>query len=133
MNESKGGVDMDNNLTVPDDINSGDQPATGKPVWGQPRLAVSPDAVRSLPAEFARKHRVLPLEVRNGILRIATASPADQRVIDDIRLLTGLEVEEAEAPAAQVMEQIAECYQVTVERMIEDLGPGHGANGEGKN
>jgi type II secretory ATPase GspE/PulE/Tfp pilus assembly ATPase PilB-like protein len=133
MNRSKGGVDVDNNLTLPEDGNSGGQAAAGKPAWEQPRLAVSPDAIRSLPAEFARKHRVLPLEVQNGVLRIATASPADQRVIDDIRLLTGLEVEEAEAPAAQVMEQIAESYQVTVEKMIEDLGPGKGANGEGKN
>jgi type II secretory ATPase GspE/PulE/Tfp pilus assembly ATPase PilB-like protein len=133
MNESKGGVDMDNEPNMPGDIDVAGQLTAAKPAWGQARLAVTPEAVRFLPAEFAKKHRVLPLEVRNGTLRIATAAPGDQRVIDDIRLLTGLEVEEAEAPAAQVMEQIAESYQVTVEKMIEDLGPGQGANGEGKN
>src|SRR6185312_10389975 len=55
------------------------------------------------------------------------------QVIDDLRLLTGLEVEETEAPEAEILQKIGECYQVTVERMIEKLGPERSANGEGKN
>ena len=34
---------------------------------------------------------------------------------------SGLEVEESTAPAAEIIEKIAECYQVTVEQMIENL------------
>jgi len=41
-------------------------------------------------------------------------------------------VQETEAPAAEILEKIAECYQVTVEKMIEELNPEQGANGEGK-
>ena len=66
-------------------------------------------------------------------IRILTASPGQQQVIDDIRLLTGLEVEETEAPAAEILQRIAAGYQVTVERMIENLSPDRAANGEGKN
>ncbi len=58
------------------------------------RLAVSPEAVGVLPAEFVKRHRVLPLRLSHGTILIATAEPGNQRVIDDIRLLTGLEVEE---------------------------------------
>lgn len=72
------------------------------------------------------------MELRNGTIRIATANAGNHRVIDDIRLLTGLEVEEVEFPATEVLEKIAECYQVTVEKMIEKLSPEPGANGEGK-
>ena len=54
-------------------------------------------------------------------------------MIDDIRLLSGLEVEEFDAPAAEILEKIAECYQVTVEKMIENLNPEHGPTGESKN
>jgi type II secretory ATPase GspE/PulE/Tfp pilus assembly ATPase PilB-like protein len=97
------------------------------------RLKVSPEAVRTLSAEFAQQHRVLPLEIVKGTLHVATAVPGNQRVLDDIRLLTGLEVTESPAPAAEISEKIAECYQVTVEKMIEDLNPQHAANGEGKN
>src|SRR6185503_2829717 len=68
-----------------------------------------------------------------GTIHVATAAPGNQRVIDDIRLLTGLEVQESEAPADEVSEKIAAHYQVTVERMIENLSPESGANGEGKN
>jgi type IV pilus assembly protein PilB len=124
---------METNQPMPGDataIKQSDAPRTG---WGQSRLAPSPEALRTLPAEFAKEHRVLPLETRDGILRIAIAQPGNQRLMDDIRLLTGLEVEEVEAPASVIMEQIADSYQVTVEKMIEDLVPGHGANGEGKN
>src|SRR5437870_2002436 len=88
-------------------------------------LEIPPEVVRSLPAEFAERHRILPLELRNGIIRIATADRGNQRVVDDIRLLTGLEVQECEFPAHEILEKIAECYQVTVEKMIEKLSPEH--------
>src|SRR5262245_24378987 len=74
------------------------------------------EALRALPANFVKRHRVLPLEIRNGLLRIATAEPGNERIIDDIRLLSGLEVEEVEAPGAELVEKIAELYQVTVEQ-----------------
>src|SRR5207247_600822 len=60
-------------------------------------------------------------------------SPGNQRVIDDIRLLSGLEVQEAEASGPDVLEKIAECYQVTVEQMIENLHPDRVAMVETKN
>jgi len=94
---------------------------------------VSPDVARALPAEFAKRHRIVPVSVDSTTIRILTASPGQQQVIDDIRLLTGLEVEESEASAAEISEKIAQCYQVTVERMIENLSPERAANGEGKN
>ena len=97
------------------------------------RLSVSPEALRVVPADFAKRHRILPLEVRDGILDIATAEPGNQRLIDDLRLLTGLEVQEVEAPASDILEKMAECYQVTVEKMIESLSPENGAAVEGRN
>lgn len=97
------------------------------------RLAVSVEALRALPAGFARQHRVLPLKIHQGVIHIATSTPGNARVIDDIRLLTGLEVEESEAGESHISEKIAECYQVTVEKMIENLGPQSGSNGETNN
>src|ERR1700760_1563449 len=94
---------------------------------------VSPEAIRALPADFAKRHRILPIGIDATTIRILSASPGRQEVIDDIRLITGLEVEESEAPASEILEKIAHCYQVTVERMIEKLGPESTANGEGKN
>jgi type II secretory ATPase GspE/PulE/Tfp pilus assembly ATPase PilB-like protein len=85
------------------------------------RREISPATLRAVPAEFAKRHCVLPLQIRYGTLEVATAKPGNERIIDDLRLLSGLEVEEFEAPASEIMEKVAECYQVTVEKMIEDL------------
>jgi len=69
------------------------------------RLAVSVEAIRALPASFAKEHRVLPLKIDNGVIHIATSAPGNARVIDDIRLLTGLEVEESEAAESHISEK----------------------------
>jgi type II secretory ATPase GspE/PulE/Tfp pilus assembly ATPase PilB-like protein len=84
-------------------------------------IAIAPEVLRLLPAEFVKRNRVLPLEVREGTVRIATAVLGKQEIIEDIRLLTGLEVEERLAPASEILERIAEAYQVTVEQMLETL------------
>src|SRR5258705_7166472 len=96
------------------------------------KFNVSPQAIRALPADFVKRHRVLPLEIHNGTIHVATADPGNQRVIDDIRLLSGLEVQESVAPASEILEKIAQCYQVTLEQMIENLNPERGPNVESK-
>ncbi len=106
--------------------------APGVPVAGLAKLAVPPEAIRALPLEFVKRHRILPLRLHNGSIDIATADLGNQRVIEDIRLLSGLEVCEFEAPAAEIVEKIAECYQVTVEKMIENLDQDQGVSAEGR-
>jgi type II secretory ATPase GspE/PulE/Tfp pilus assembly ATPase PilB-like protein len=96
-------------------------------------MEISTDALRLLPAEFVKRNRVLPIKLVGGILHIATEQPGNQRVIEDIRLLTGFEVEEIEVPGPEVLSKIAECYQVTVEQMIENLNPAQPAGAESKN
>ena len=96
-------------------------------------MQVSSEALRALPTDFVKRYRVLPVRLHQGVLLVATADPGNQRVIDDLRLLSGMEIEELEAPAAELAEKIAECYQVTVERLIEDFSPEHQTGGESKN
>ncbi len=105
----------------------------GRRAGGWARLVVPPEILRLLPADFVKRHRILPFELNRGTLAVATTVPGNQRVIDDIRLLTGLEVSEVEAPADEILEKIAECYQVTVEQMVENLDSTKGASAEGKN
>ena len=87
------------------------------------RLEVSAAATKTVPLEFVRRHHILPLSLHNRTIRIATADPGNRQVVEDLRLLTALEVEEAVASEKEIRAKIAECYQITVERMIEDLHP----------
>jgi type II secretory ATPase GspE/PulE/Tfp pilus assembly ATPase PilB-like protein len=115
-----------------------DHPVSERPLLC-PRLdnlaavEISSDAIRALPVEFIKRHRVLPFKLNNGSIHIATAEPGNQRIIDDIRLLTGLEVEEFEVPASAVLAKIADCCQVSVEQMIENLHPERATSVETKN
>ena len=114
----------------------------GRPVQASPssrsstvslaRRDLSSEILATLPAEFVKRHRVLPIEIRQGILGVATSQPGNQRIIEDIRLLSGMEVQEWEAEESEILEKIAECYRVTVEQMIENLHPGTDAEGETK-
>lgn len=110
-----------------------DQPGTTDRPSKVAKLSVSPEAIRALPADFVKRHRVLPLKIHNGTIHVATCEPGNQRVIDDIRLLSGLEVQESEVPGSELMERIAECYQVTVEQMIGNLDPERTPTVESKN
>src|SRR5438876_1958820 len=133
MNKSEGNSEGNLGQVLPAPGFLTEVPGSGGRLESLTKLNVSPEAVRALPSDFVKRHRVLPFEIRNGTIHIVTSDPGNQRVIEDIRLLSGLEVQETEAPAAEILEKIAECYQVTVEKMIENLNPEHGPNGEGKN
>lgn len=58
------------------------------PVGPAGKLHVTPEALRLLPAEFVKRHRVLPLKVHEGAIHTATCDPGNQKVVDDIRLIT---------------------------------------------
>ncbi len=85
------------------------------------RRTPAPEVLRVLPPDFVQRNQVVPLEVCDGTLLIAVATAGNQRLLDDVRLLSGFEVEELVADTDEIAEKIAECYQVTVEKMIEDF------------
>ena len=132
MNKSSGGLEGHSSPGIQDSATASVPGESNARLEPSAKLDAAPEAIRAVPAEFAKRHRILPHQIRDGTIHIATAAPGNARIIDDLRLLTGLEVQESEAPAALVLEKIAECYQVTVEKMIEDLSPAAAPNGEGK-
>ena len=56
------------------------------------RFEVDPAFIDIVPAEMARKHRVLPLCV-SRVFTVAMADPSDQRAVDEISALTGFLVQ----------------------------------------
>jgi len=100
---------------------------------GLARLPIPPDAAQSLPEEFVRRNSVLPLLIHDRILYVATVTPGNRRVVDEIRLLTGLEVHELIAGEREIADRIAECHQETVEEMSRGFDAASGLDAEGKN
>lgn len=81
--------------------------------------------VRSLfSADYMTRTKIVPLEFREGRLRIATSNPGCAETIEDLRLLSGHEIEEVVASSDAIDLKIAECQQVTVESLVGDLEDG---------
>ncbi|HEY3856505.1 MAG TPA: GspE/PulE family protein [Verrucomicrobiae bacterium] len=97
------------------------------------RLELPAQVTGALPSEFIKRHRVLPVEITNGTIVVAASEAVNQRVVDDIRLLTGREVQEMLVESSELLEKIAQCCQLTVEQMVENLEPKHPGSGEEKN
>jgi Type II secretion system (T2SS), protein E, N-terminal domain len=76
-------------LEIPSELES--TPASlpaRKPSSGNGALSATPEALKSLPAEFARSQQVLPLRIEDGVLHLAVARPGSIDLIENIRLLT---------------------------------------------
>ncbi len=102
------------------------------PITGLSDLEIKAEVLGILPVAFVQQHRVIPIARRNGVLTVVVPHSADSRLVDDIRLLSGCAVVELLASEAEIAEKISECYQVTVEKMIADLGPNSSSGPEAK-
>ena len=65
---------------------------------------------RTLSRPFARKHAVLPLERRNGALVVAAANPFDRELFENLRGLTGADIEPVLSSPSDIHRAIAEVY-----------------------
>ena len=65
---------------------------------------------RTLSRPFARRHAVLPLERRGSLLVVATANPFDRELFENLRGLTGLEIEPVLSAPSDIHRAIAEVY-----------------------
>jgi type IV pilus assembly protein PilB len=82
---------------------------------------IDPGVARRIPHSIAVQHVVLPLTVREGVLRVAVADPVDVVALDDLRMRAqGLRLEVVVAAESQLREKIAELWsQVVTEDALE--------------
>lgn len=94
-------------------------------------VTASAEALDVVPAEVALKHRVLPLALREGKLRVAMADPFDEAARGVVKMFAGGAVEPVFAPTHAVNDAIGRHYGSNVSRMIADLNapPGSPAPG----
>ncbi len=75
---------------------------------------------------FARRHRMIPLEMKNGRLKVACANPYDMEGIDSFRRIAGRELELVVASEPDILKAITEFYGLrhSVKRAERDLSAG---------
>jgi general secretion pathway protein E len=65
---------------------------------------------RTLSRPFARKHAVIPLERKNGQLVVASANPFDRELFENLRGLTGSEIQPVLSAPSDIHRAIIEVY-----------------------
>ena len=82
----------------------------GVPSINLEHFNVDPGIIKIIPAETARKYQVLPLSRSGATLTIAMADPTNVFAMDDIKFMTGYNVEPVVASESALVEAIDKYY-----------------------
>jgi len=74
----------------------------GIPMVDLSSVEVDVETLRSMPAKLVHRKRLVPVSRSNGKLTVATCDPYDLYAFDELRLMTGLEIEPALAPEEDI-------------------------------
>ncbi|MBM2826907.1 MAG: type secretion system protein, partial [Dehalococcoidia bacterium] len=96
------------------------------PIVDMKKVQVSPEAIRAVPEEFARRHKILAISIEAGTLQVATPEPQDVLALEDLRARVRMRVKPVLALEEEVEEAINRHYRATgeIERQISQIAPG---------
>jgi type IV pilus assembly protein PilB len=102
----------------------------GVPSINLDHFEVDPAIIKIIPAETARKYQILPLSRSGATLTIAMADPTNVFAMDDIKFMTGYNVEPVVASETSLEDAIEKYYGSTrsLELRRDSGGGGGGGN-----
>ncbi|HOX55099.1 MAG TPA: ATPase, T2SS/T4P/T4SS family, partial [Candidatus Omnitrophota bacterium] len=86
---------------------------------------INKNVIKNVPAKFASHYKLMPLKIEGRVLTIALTDPTNINVLDDIKLLLGLDVHPVLASEKEITEAIRKYYGVgadTLEKIIDEKG-----------
>jgi type IV pilus assembly protein PilB len=106
----------------------------GVPSINLDHFEVDPAIIKIIPAETSRKYQILPLSRSGATLTIAMADPTNVFAMDDIKFMTGYNVEPVVASETSLEEAIERYYGSTRSLQLKDMpmgGMGQSMGGHG--
>ncbi len=84
--------------------------------WGVPfadltDIEIENSVIKLVPQNAARKLKVIPVSRKNGKMTLAMKNPLDIFAIDEVRMMSGVEVEPAIAPEEDIINAIGRLYK----------------------
>jgi type IV pilus assembly protein PilB len=101
----------------------------GVPSINLDHFEVDPTIIKIIPAETARKYQILPLSRSGATLTIAMADPTNVFAMDDIKFMTGYNVEPVVASETSLEEAIEKYYGSTRSLELRREGGSMGGGG----
>lgn len=84
---------------------------SGYPYIAIERCRIQPAVLSLVPQALARKYQIFPIDQIQDILTVAMANPLDKMAIEEVRKLTGLEVEVFLTTPLELNEMFAKFYE----------------------
>ncbi len=82
----------------------------GVPLINLADYKMDPSVLKLIPAEMAKKHLLMPVARVGATLTVAMADPSNVFAIDDIKFMTGYNVEVVVASESVLLNAISSCY-----------------------
>lgn len=87
-----------------------------------PLFSVELDVVKLVPEGLARKYSIVPINIKAGALTIATNDPLDYVCLEDVSMITGLEVKTVLSPSSEIEKAINRVYSKhSADNIIRDI------------
>ncbi|MEW6585564.1 MAG: type II secretion system ATPase GspE [Nitrospirota bacterium] len=95
------------------------------PYLNTEELPKVPFVINGISSRFIRENRIIPLELKNNVLKVVMADPEDSATVDALRVATDSDVAVYGCDPKAVEEYISKFYEQetqNINRIIEDLG-----------
>ncbi len=94
----------------------------GIPTIDISETTIDPEVIKLIPEDVAKKYQVLPVSRTGSTLVVAMADPSNIFAIDDIKFLTGYNVETVVASEGAIKSCIEKCYESSdMDMAMEDV------------
>ncbi len=97
----------------------------GIPAVNLEHFEISEDVIKRIPSDIARKYMLIPITRTGSTLTVAMADPTNIYALDDIKFLTGLNVEPVVASELSIKKAIDKYYgsetQIELRKVVENL------------
>ena len=96
-----------------------------------PLLMIDYEVIKLVPESFAKKFNIIPLNLRLGTLTIATNDPLDFTCLEDLSMITGLEVKTVISSLPEIEKAIDRAYsRRSADDIMDDLRSERGASAQ---
>ncbi|MCI0746456.1 MAG: type II secretion system ATPase GspE [Verrucomicrobia subdivision 3 bacterium] len=89
-------------------------------------ISIDQHTLKSLPLKIVYRKRLVPISRQNGTVTVATSDPFDLYVFDEVKLLTGLNVQPVLAPREEIEKVIKTHYGLGGDTLDELVGDDEG-------
>jgi type IV pilus assembly protein PilB len=89
----------------------------GIPAIDLAKIQIDPAVTKLVPSEVVHKYHVMPIKRSGATLSLAMVDPTDVFAVDDIKFMTGYEIEPMVASEVAVMAAIARAYDASAKEL----------------